>query len=138
MRSDPPPFSNDSPLSPPFYPYPEVPRPIYPAPGEMPRDRLRPHVILFVLTFLSTTFAGIGHYGAFMSALRSGGIPPVLSAASISHDRHARSGHTDSGTVPYEDAAVRHRDCRAHWRTPRAAPCSLLWHEPVDGRSGPD
>jgi membrane-associated protease RseP (regulator of RpoE activity) len=52
------------------------PEPVYRAPAPArPKDRIWLHVLLFVLTFLSTTLIGTAHYASFMSDL---GTKPVL------------------------------------------------------------
>jgi membrane-associated protease RseP (regulator of RpoE activity) len=109
-------LSNDSPLSSPLYPYSETPRPIYPAPGEIPRqaDRWWLHVVLFALTLVTTTYAGTGHYRAYIGDFDrpldlalflnglwySGTILAILTAHEMGHYLYCRRYDLDA-SLPY-------------------------------------
>jgi membrane-associated protease RseP (regulator of RpoE activity) len=62
-------LSNDSPVNPVLYSHGEASHPNHPTLDAPPRSkrRVRLHLALFVLTFLTTTSAGTGHYAAFIS-----------------------------------------------------------------------
>jgi membrane-associated protease RseP (regulator of RpoE activity) len=109
-------LSNDSQLNSPLYPYSETPRPRYPAASEHPRsgDRAWLHLLLFILTLLTATYAGTGHYRAFISDFDrpldlalflnglwySGTILAILTAHEMGHYLYCRRYDLDA-SLPY-------------------------------------
>jgi len=112
-------LSNESPLNPTLYSYAESPRPVSPTLAQRPRarDRRWVHVLLFLLTFLTTTSAGTGHYAAFVSEFGrravsldvslllnglwySGTILAILGAHEMGHYLYCRR-HGLAASLPY-------------------------------------